>query len=203
VSLEIDLAAAVLVAAVLHAAWNSFVKVGHDRLASMTVIALTGGLLAAPVLALVPLPARASFGYLAGSVSTHIVYFFFLIRAYQVGDLSRVYPMARGIAPPGVAIMAAIAAGEIPSRRKIVGITLVSLGIASLLIGSAPERGTAGIEQGGRDDRAWVRLSLATGSLIALYSVVDGLGARHAGSSSSAKRVRRSGSPPRWWSQWA
>jgi drug/metabolite transporter (DMT)-like permease len=173
VRLEVDLAAAVLLAAVLHAVWNSFVKAGRDRLASMTVIAITGGVLVAPGVALLPLPAAPSIGYLVGSVLTHLVYFFFLIRAYRFGDLSRVYPMARGIAPPAVAILAAFAAGEVPNRREIAGIALVSFGIASLVFDSTGARRA--------DDRLWFWLALLTGATIALYTVIDGMGARRAG----------------------
>ena len=68
--LQLDLAAAVLFSALLHALWNSFVKVGRDRLASIAVIVAAGGLLSAPVAAMVPLPAAASLPFVAASVST-------------------------------------------------------------------------------------------------------------------------------------
>ena len=109
----LDLVAAVLFSALLHALWNSFVKVGRDRLASVAVITRdrraavgAGGLL-------VPLPGAGGRSVSCSrSVSTHLVYYYCLINAYRFGDLSRVYPLARGLAPPLVAIGAALVAGE-------------------------------------------------------------------------------------------
>ena len=112
---------AVLGAALLHALWNSFVKVGQDRLVSVAVICATGGVLSAPVAAMMPLPTAAGFGFALLSVSTHLAYYFCLVNAYRFGDLSRVYPLARGLAPPLVAIGAAMVAGEQLSAREVGG----------------------------------------------------------------------------------
>jgi drug/metabolite transporter (DMT)-like permease len=170
VPLQLDLAAAVLVSAILHAVWNSFVKVGGDRLASLVVIVITGGLLSAPLAALVPLPAAGSVPFIAASVLSHLVYYYCLLNAYRFGDLSSVYPLARGLAPPVVGVGAALVAGEWLTPREMVGIGLVSCGIASLI---------AGARLGA--DRRSVWFAVATGGMIAIYTVVDGLGARRAG----------------------
>jgi drug/metabolite transporter (DMT)-like permease len=168
--MSLALAAAVLLSALLHALWNSFVKVGRDRLASIVVISATGGLLSAPVAAVVAWPAAASLPFLAASVLTHIVYYYCLVNAYRWGDLSRVYPLARGLAPPVVAVGAALVAGEWLHLREIAGIALVSCGIASLVIGpSGP----------GHPRSLW--FAVATGGMIAIYTILDGLGARRAG----------------------
>ena len=168
--MQLDLAAAVLLSALLHALWNSFVKVGSDRLASIAVISATGAVLSAPVAALVGWPAAAYLPFLAASVLTHLVYYYCLINAYRFGDLSRVYPLARGLAPPVVAVGAAVVAGEWLDLREIVGIALVSCGIASLIVGPS----SAG-------DRRSLWFAVATGGMIALYTIIDGLGARRAG----------------------
>jgi drug/metabolite transporter (DMT)-like permease len=168
--LQLDLAVAVLVAALLHALWNSFVKAGRDRLASVTVISATGGVLSLPVAAYVAWPAVASLPFLAGTVLAHLLYYYCLINAYRFGDLSRVYPLARGLAPPMVAVGAALVAGEWLSTREVIGIVLVSCGIASLVGGGSSV-----------DDRRAVWFAAATGSMIATYTIIDGLGARHAG----------------------
>lgn len=168
--LQLDLAAAVLLAAVLHALWNSFVKAGRDRLASIAVISATGGLLSAPVALVAAWPGMASLPFLVGSVLTHLVYYYCLINAYRFGDLSRVYPLARGLAPPVVAVGAALVAGEWLQLREVVGIALVSCGIASLV---------AGADRIG--DRRALWFAAATGGMIAVYTIIDGLGARRAG----------------------
>jgi drug/metabolite transporter (DMT)-like permease len=170
--MPIELVAAVLLSALLHALWNSFVKIGGDRLASIAVISATGGVLSAPLAALVPLPSVAALPFIIGSVLVHLVYYYFLINAYRFGDLSRVYPLARGLAPPVVATGAALAAGEMLSGREIAGIVLVSCGIASLVF--APGASDA-------EPRRALWFALATGMMIAVYTVIDGMGARRAG----------------------
>ncbi len=134
--MEPSLVLAVLFSALLHALWNSFVKVGQDRLASVAVMCATGAVLSVPVALLLPLPGTAGFGFALLSVTTHLAYYFCLLNAYRFGDLSRVYPMARGLAPPLVAIGAALIAGERLSAREIFGVALVSFGIASLVAGA-------------------------------------------------------------------
>ncbi|MDX2166432.1 MAG: DMT family transporter [Deltaproteobacteria bacterium] len=168
--MTLTLAAAVLFAALLHALWNSFVKLGADRLANVVVIAATGALLSLPVALWVPLPSATALPLLAGSVMTHVVYYYCLINAYRFGDLSRVYPLARGLAPPLVAISAALVAGEAPTLHEALGVALVSIGIASLVL--AP----GGV--GGGDARRGLGFALATGAMIATYTVLDGLGGR-------------------------
>ena len=168
--MPLDLAAAVLLSAVLHALWNSFVKVGRDRLASIAVISVTGGVLSVPVAAAAAWPSAASLPFLIGSVLSHLVYYYCLVNAYRFGDLSRVYPLARGLAPPVVAVGAAVVAGEWLELREIAGIALVSCGIASLVAGA-----------GEASDRRALWFAAATGLMIATYTIIDGLGARYAG----------------------
>ncbi|MFN8643101.1 MAG: transporter [Candidatus Binatia bacterium] len=157
----------VLLAALLHALWNSFVKVGQDRLVSVAVICATGAVLSAPVAVLVPLPGPAGFGFALLSATVHLAYYFCLVNAYRFGDLSRVYPLARGLAPPLVAVGAAVVAGEWLSGREVLGVALVSLGIASLVLGA-----------GAGSERRGLWFAGATGAMIGVYTVLDGLGGR-------------------------
>lgn len=168
--LPLDVAALVLLAALLHASWNVLVKVGGDRLLVQTTIIGTGSLLCATLLPWAPLPDAASWPFLAGSVVVHTAYFFFLLRAYTHGDLSQVYPIARGTSPLVVALLAVPLAGETLSLRGFAGVLLVTAGIASL---------AAGARAGG--DRRAIGYALATGLLIATFTMVDGIGIRHAG----------------------
>lgn len=165
--MEISLTLAVLLAALLHALWNSFVKVGEDRLVSVAVICATGAMLSAPIALFMPLPGTPAFGLALLSVTIHLVYYFCLVNAYRFGDLSRVYPLARGLAPPLVAVGAALVAGEWLSAREVIGVALVSLGIATLVAGA---RGGA--------ERRGLWFAAATGATIGIYTVVDGLGGR-------------------------
>ena len=167
----------VLAAAIMHAVWNSILKVGADRLMTMAVVIGMGGLLSIGLIIPGPPPAPESWFYLILSVVIHCVYFFFLIQAYAVGDLSHAYPLARGSAPLLVAAGGAWFAGEMLSPLEMLGVVLVSAGIVSLMLASGGE--------GRRGD--WRRLAypLATGVMIAAYTVADGLGVRLSGNPAS------------------
>lgn len=171
--LALPAAALVLLAAAMHASWNALVKGAADRLLAMTLVAfwpMVPGLFAG--LFLLPLPAPASWPFLLGSMVTHLAYYVCLLTAYRYGDLSQVYPLARGSAPVLVALLSAVAAGEFLPWGGLAGVALVSLGTASL----AFERGRPRGDQGRS-----VLFALLTALTITVYTVVDGLGVRRSG----------------------
>jgi uncharacterized membrane protein len=165
-----EVALLVLLAAVLHASWNVLVKIGDDRLLVQTLVIGTGSLVCAAALPWAPFPSLATWPFIVASIIIHNFYFFFLLRAYAHGDLSQVYPIARGTSPLLVALAAIPLAGEQLARRELVGVVLVTLALASLAHG----------RRDGGEGRA-IRYALATGLLIALYTLVDGIGVRRAG----------------------
>ena len=172
-SLEIEVVVLVLAAAFLHACWNACVKVGGDRLATLAVVNGAAALIGALALPFVGNPEPGSWPNLAASVVLHAAYYFFLVQQYRVGDLSHVYPLARGLSPLLIAGAAALFAGESLAPLAWLGICVASLGIVSLAFeGGPPWR---------RDPRP-VLFATGTAVCIAAYSVVDGLGARAAGS---------------------
>jgi drug/metabolite transporter (DMT)-like permease len=175
-TLPIEAAAVVLVAAFLHAAWNALVKMGHDRLAVLAIANATGVCISLVISPFVSLPLPASWPFLLGSIGLHTGYYFFLIRAYRVGDLSHVYPMARGLSPMLVALFAALFANEIPPLWGIVGVGLACAGIVSLAFESGPPW---------RGDARPVIYALGTAVFIASYTLMDGMGVRRAGGSLS------------------
>jgi drug/metabolite transporter (DMT)-like permease len=172
-ALDIGVVALVLLAAVLHATWNAFVKAGGDRLA---VMALTMGLPALPCALALPFvtpPLPASWPFLFGSIVVHTAYFASLLYAYRHGDLSQVYPIARGGAPVIVALGAWLLAGERLGLQETMGVLTVSGGIVSLAWrGGEPQRAGAAVA---------IVLALMTACAIGLYSIIDGLGVRSAG----------------------
>lgn len=157
----------VLLAALMHAAWNALVKSGEDQLVTQTLVIGTGSVMGAVLATQLPLPAPAAWPFLLLSAVAHGGYHYFLIRSYQSGDLSRVYPLARGSAPLLVAAVAVGVAEEGLGPGQVLGVVLVSAGVVSL----------ATVE---RPDRALFD-ALMTGAFIAFYSVCDGLGVRHSG----------------------
>ncbi len=159
----------VLAAALLHAVWNALVKVNGDRLVIVAVIMGSQTLICFLILPFMDLPQPDAWPYILGSALLHNAYCLFLVMAYRYGDLSHVYPIARGCAPLIVAVVSAVVIGEILSRQAMLAVILVTLGVMSLAL----TRGASGI----RESRA-VLFALGTGLFIASYTVVDGLGAR-------------------------
>ena len=171
-SLPSDAAALVLLAALLHASWNALVKVGGDRLVLLAIANGTGALICLVVVPFVSVPLAASWPFLLASAALHTGYYFVLIRAYQVGDLSHVYPLARGVSPLLVAAAAAAFANEVLGAWAMLGVVLACAGIVSLAFeGGPPWRG---------NPRPLV-YALGTALFIAAYTLADGLGVRRAG----------------------
>lgn len=171
--MELDLwvAALVLLAGGLHATWNALVKTGGDRTAVLVLVMSAGALPWLPVLVYLPLPDPASWPYLLASLLVHLVYYAALLAAYRHGDLSKVYPIARGSAPAMVAAGALVLAGEELSATEWLGVAVVSGGIVSL----AWRRGDRARDLKG------VAFAVLTGLTIAVYVVIDGLGVRLSG----------------------
>jgi drug/metabolite transporter (DMT)-like permease len=163
----------VLGAAVLHATWNTLVKSDGDQLAVMGMISMTEALISLVLIPLVPCPSPESWPLLVVAVTLHVGYKLFLFKSYQHGDLSHVYPMARGLAPLIVALLSVVIIGETLSPASQVGIVCIGIGIMSLAF-------TRGFHV--RDDWRALLYALVTGCFIASYTVVDGMGARAAGS---------------------
>jgi drug/metabolite transporter (DMT)-like permease len=163
---------AVLAAAVLHASWNALAARLPDKLAGLGAIGLTQLALLPLALVLVAPPDAPSRPYVVVSSTMHVGYDLLLLNGYRVGDLSQVYPLARGLAPLLVAGAAALLAGERLGPVGLAGVTLVCLGLTSLTFaGGWPTRA----------DRPALAYAVATGVMIAAYTVVDGLGVRRAG----------------------
>ncbi|MFC6686740.1 hypothetical protein [Jhaorihella thermophila] len=87
---------AVLGAALLHAGWNALIKTGASKQTSMLILTLGHAAIGALVVATRPVPALEVWPWLIGSGAIHMAYQLFLAYAYEQGDLSRVYPIARG-----------------------------------------------------------------------------------------------------------
>ena len=164
----------VLFAAVLHACWNALVKGGIDKTVSMTAVVIGQGVTGALLIPFAPaLDWAACWPYLATGVGLHIGYQSFLIVSYRLGDLTQVYPIARGVAPLLIAAASFLFYGVTFAPAQIAAVTMISLGIASISL----VRRADGLFQGKA-----ALAALTTGVFIASYSIVDGYGARLGGS---------------------
>lgn len=169
--IETPVALLVLLSAAMHAGWNFAVKASADRFLDYAGLAVAGALVAALALPWLPLPAPASRPWLAATVFIHVGYYLLLIRAYQHADLSIAYPLMRGSAPVLVALAAPLA-GDATTPGLLLGVALVAVGIA-LPVGVGIRRGGVGA--------AGLGYGLATAAVIALYTIIDGIGVRHSG----------------------
>jgi len=166
----------VLAAAVMHASWNALIKAGRDKVVMQCLVMFFAGLPCLPFLPFIPLPAPASWPFLALSLSVHGVYYVTLINAYRFGALSQVYPIARGAAPLMIALGAWAFAGEAMTLPEWAGVIIASAGIMSLAApGKLPRE----------EELKAIGFALATAITIALYSLADGMGVRRAGESMS------------------
>lgn len=158
--------ALVLVSAGLHASWNLIVKRQDDKLFSGWLTSLAPSVLLAPALVFTGLPSPEVWPILCASGLIHAVYMIALVQAYSHGDLSIVYPVARGTAPLLVAVGAPLFLGERLSPLGVVGIGLVGGGITWLGLSARRSAATT---------RAlfW---ALTTAATIATYSMIDKVG---------------------------
>ncbi len=162
---------AVITAAILHASWNALVKSGLDKTLSMGAVVIGHLPFALVIIAISPLPDAAALPYLCAGLLFHFGYQWFLIRSYETGDLTQVYPLARGSAPLIVAVVSVFFLGITLNRLELVAIVIIALGIISLAFTRTGS---------GEKNPAAARLAVTTGLFIAGYSIVDGLGARAA-----------------------
>ena len=165
--LTLPVAAAVLGAALLHAAWNALVKGSEDKQLDTFAVAAGSGFLALLALPFVPLPASASWPWIAASAAVHILYFVFLAGAYRWGELSYVYPVMRGGGPMIVALTGGFAFGEVLQASEWLGVTLISAGILAFASGAHDRRATL--------------FALANAVVIGAYTLIDAMGARLSG----------------------
>ena len=164
--------ATTLLAAVLHASWNALAKGAADKHLSMAGVILGHLPYAALGLLFVPMPDLSCWPYLIGSLIMHFGYQVFLLNAYRIGDLTQVYPVARGIAPMIVAAVSVTVLGVTLGLLEVAAIALIATGLLSL--------GLVRSQAGTRNPKAAI-LAAVTGCFIAGYSLIDGLGARVAG----------------------
>ncbi|WP_328611805.1 DMT family transporter [Amycolatopsis sp. NBC_00345] len=161
----------VLVAAFVHAAWNLAAKrvtFGGPRFVWLYYTVSAVAMLPAVIVALVVEPERPQWSWLVAAAVTavmHIAYGIVLQRGYTVGDLSIVYPLARGTGPLLSVLAAVLVLHEHPGVLGLIGAFLVVAGVLVISIGG----GTA--DRAAR--RAGVFYGVLTGAVIAAYTLWD------------------------------
>ena len=170
--MSITIFAIVMFAAFLHAFWNAVVKGAQDKTIVLGLIALGHVVPGIAMVVFSPSPAVSAIPYIIASTVIHWVYYYLLNVAYRVGDLSMVYPIARGLAPVLIALGAQFFVGERLPPLVWGGILSVSVGIMVL---------TRGVFRSGLP-LAGLLAAIGTAVMIAGYSITDGVGVRLSGS---------------------
>ena len=122
----------ILIAAILHASWNAFIKNKGNGFAKMTILATIIGVIVAPFTFVVGVPPLETCMYLAVSIIAHTMYMHSLTRAYQNEDFSVAYPFARGLAPLLTVIILLFFFNRSISINELIGIGIIILGILIL-----------------------------------------------------------------------
>jgi drug/metabolite transporter (DMT)-like permease len=159
-----------LAAAVLHGVWNVLVKVSGDPLSTFQRATTGAAALMTPPALIAwlasgrPVLSWAAAGFAALSALLEVVYLFLLSAAYRRGELSVVYPIARGSAPLLAVLIGLGLLGERLATSQLVGVGLLLIGILAVTLPQTSGRATVP--------------ALLTGVAIAAYTAVDRVGVR-------------------------
>jgi drug/metabolite transporter (DMT)-like permease len=161
--------ALVLVAAMIHATWNLLVKKsGGGRMFVWLFATISSTVLVPAAIVLVIVQQHEinalKAGFICGTALLHFIYFMLLQRGYQTGELSLVYPLARGLAPTLSTLGAVLVLSERPSSIVIGGLLLIVLGIVLL---------TLRTNNGIKHPSTAVFYGVMTGVSISVYTVWD------------------------------
>ncbi|MDQ6720676.1 MAG: EamA family transporter [Candidatus Dormibacteraeota bacterium] len=159
-----------LAAAVLHGTWNVLVKVSGDPMRTFERATIFAALATSPIVVAVwfiagrPGLTPAAAGLAAVSAAIELVYLWLLSAAYRRGELSVVYPIARGSAPLLAVVFGLGLLGERLAPSQLAGVVLLLLGILAVTLPQTSGRATLP--------------ALLTGVSIAAYTAVDRVGVR-------------------------
>jgi uncharacterized membrane protein len=157
--------------AFVHALWNLLLARARDSEAATAVALMVGTLVFAPVAALTWHIGSPALPYLGASAVLEIAYFALLAAAYERGELSLIYPVARGSAPLLVALFSVVLLGTALHALTVAGVVFVATGV--LLVRGVRPRHTG-------DTGCLVLLALTVGATVAAYTLLDKAGLRHA-----------------------
>jgi len=163
-----------LAAAMMHTTWNLLVKRAKEKQVFIWCSLIAGTIIFSPLLLTSPLFLVSTWPYLISSALVEVIYYITLIRAYENGDFSLVYPMARGAAPAFLLIWATFFLGERPRFFGLMGIALLVFGL--IIVGGKTWwtlRKTSGF------GKSALALALGVACCISIYTAIDGAAVHH------------------------
>jgi len=159
----------VLVAAMMHATWNTLMKSAPDKNLETALANFSTSLVAIPFLLIFGLPEPETYIYILLSLVLHVIYFYTVASAYRYGDLNMAYPIMRGVAPILTLIIGGILFEEAIHAWMVVGIVLICVGVVFLGFNKSPST---------VHHQKTLLFALGNAVIIAAYTLVDGQGAR-------------------------
>ena len=164
-----------MAAAFLHALWNALIKLGTSKIGAMVILSVMEVPIGLGVAFFMGPINPAAIPWVIAAGVTHFAYKFFLSYAYERGDLSRVYPIARGAAPMIVAVAGIFLLSDEMNTRQYIAITVLAGGILLM---------ARGVFASG-ENRRLVPFALGSALATATYTLIDGQGARISGNAVS------------------
>jgi uncharacterized membrane protein len=155
--------ALIVISAFVHVIPHAAIKGADDRNTFVWWMLLGNAVLYSPLLLIQVPRTRVAWGIILVSGVIEAVYLFAISRAYSLGNLSVVYPIARGSAPLFLLVASIVFLAERPTAYGIAGILLIAVGIYAALGGGLPSGAT-------------LRWSLLSGLMTATYTTVDKIG---------------------------
>ena len=149
----------VLLATIMHAVWNGMVKNHPDKAVAVTAIVFGHVPLAIVAIIFLPAPTIDCIPYIVASAIVHQGYQWYLLSAYKIGDLTKVYPIARGFGPLIATFISILVLGLVLKSLIILSILLICFGIMTL-----------GFLDKVNKNFKVLQFSLLTGFFIGLYS---------------------------------
>lgn len=161
--------ALLLVAAALHTGWNLLVKRAKEKQVFTWWALIVGTICFIPILVTSAAFPLSIWPYVICSALVEGIYYIALTRAYQDGDFSLVYPMARGAAPAFLAVWAVLFLGEHLRPFGVLGIVLLILGL--IVIGG---KGWWSLRKTSALSTSAIAMALGVAFCISIYSAIDG-----------------------------
>jgi len=157
----------IIFAAFCHAGWSTIVKKSENGLAMMGITSIIEIIIFLPLIFTVPFPTKSIWFFIFATTFLHGLYRYSVVKSYQYGDLSFVYPIARGGSVLVIGLISILILGADISLGGILGIILICLGLFMVSFLTAKKfNGSAFV------------IAITTASLIATYTILDGIAVR-------------------------
>ena len=161
-------------AAMMHTIWNLLVKRAKEKQVFIWCSLIVGTIIFSPLLLTSSISLFSVWPYVLSSAFVEAIYYITLIRAYEHGDFSLVYPMARGAAPAFLFVWATLFLGERPRLFGLMGVALLVFGL--IVVGGKTWwtlRKSTGFS------KSALLLALGVACCISVYTTIDGAAVHH------------------------